>query len=103
MRLVPELLRDNRQFRTFFAGEAISLVGDQISLIALPLVAVLASAIGVRTTLWIPVAGDARLPLADAVGDPEDARAAGDRGARRAGPGEGDRSLVRRARPKRLA
>ena len=42
MRLVPELLRDNRQFRTFFAGEAISLVGDQITLIALPLVAVLA-------------------------------------------------------------
>jgi MFS family permease len=40
--LVPELLRDNREFRTFFAGEAISLVGDQISLIALPLVAVLA-------------------------------------------------------------
>ena len=42
MRVVPELLRDNRQFRTFFAGQAISLVGDQISLIALPLVAVLA-------------------------------------------------------------
>jgi MFS family permease len=42
VRLVPELLRDNRQFRTFFAGEAISLVGDQITLIALPLVAVLA-------------------------------------------------------------
>jgi len=42
VRLVPELLRDNRQFRMFFAGEAISLVGDQITLIALPLVAVLA-------------------------------------------------------------
>ena len=42
VRIVPELLRDNRQFRTFFAGQAISLVGDQISLIALPLVAVLA-------------------------------------------------------------
>jgi MFS family permease len=40
--LVPELLRDNREFRTFFAGQAISLVGDQISLIALPFVAVLA-------------------------------------------------------------
>jgi len=42
VRLVPELLRDNRQFRTFFAGQAISLVGDQVTLIALPLVAVLA-------------------------------------------------------------
>lgn len=42
MRVVPELLRDNPQFRTFFAGQAISLVGDQITLIALPLVAVLA-------------------------------------------------------------
>ena len=41
MRVVPALLRDNRQFRTFFAGQAVSLVGDQISLIALPLVAVL--------------------------------------------------------------
>ena len=42
MRVVPEVLRDNPQFRTFFAGQAISLVGDQITLIALPLVAVLA-------------------------------------------------------------
>ena len=42
MRLVPPLLRESRQFRTFFAGQAISLVGDQVSLIALPLVAVLA-------------------------------------------------------------
>jgi MFS family permease len=40
-RLVPVLLRENRPFRIFFAGQAISLVGDQISLIALPLVAVL--------------------------------------------------------------
>ena len=44
MRVVPELLRDDPQFRTFFAGQAISLVGDQITLIALPLVAVLALA-----------------------------------------------------------
>ena len=40
--VVPPLLRENRAFRTFFAGQAVSLVGDQISLIALPLVAVLA-------------------------------------------------------------
>jgi MFS family permease len=40
-RLVPPLLRENQPFRTFFAGQAVSLLGDQISLIALPLVAVL--------------------------------------------------------------
>jgi predicted MFS family arabinose efflux permease len=40
-RLVPPLLRENRAFRTFFSGQAVSLLGDQISLIAIPLVAVL--------------------------------------------------------------
>jgi MFS family permease len=40
--LVPRLLRENRPFRQFFLGQTVSLVGDQISLIALPLVAVLA-------------------------------------------------------------
>ena len=39
---VPSLVRENRPFRSFWAGQAASLVGDQISLIALPLVAVLA-------------------------------------------------------------
>jgi MFS family permease len=38
--LVPPLLGE-RAFRRFFAGQAISLVGDQITLIALPLVAAL--------------------------------------------------------------
>jgi MFS family permease len=41
-RLMPSLLRELPQFRLFFAGQAVSLLGDQISLIALPLVAVLA-------------------------------------------------------------
>lgn len=40
--LVPPLLRENARFRRFFAGHAVSLVGDQVTLIALPLVAVLA-------------------------------------------------------------
>jgi MFS family permease len=40
--LVPALLRESRGFRTFFAGQAVSLVGDQVSLIALPLIGVLA-------------------------------------------------------------
>ena len=38
---VPTLLRENRQFRRFWAGQTVSLLGDQVSLIALPLVAVL--------------------------------------------------------------
>src|SRR2546427_5878089 len=40
-RAVPPLLRENRDFRRFFAGQSVSLVGDQITLIALPLVGVL--------------------------------------------------------------
>jgi MFS family permease len=38
---LPPLLRDNVPFRRFFAGQAVSLVGDQVSLIALPLVGIL--------------------------------------------------------------
>lgn len=41
MVVVPSLLRENLQFRRFWAGQTISLLGDQVSLIALPLVAVL--------------------------------------------------------------
>ena len=40
-RLLPALLRENVPFRHFWTGQTISLLGDQISLIALPLVAVL--------------------------------------------------------------
>ena len=40
-RHVPALLKENVPFRRFFAGQFVSLVGDQISLIALPLVGVL--------------------------------------------------------------
>ena len=40
-RYVPPLLRENVAFRRFFAGQAVSLVGDQVSLIALPLVGIL--------------------------------------------------------------
>jgi MFS family permease len=39
--VIPALLRENRPFGVYFAGQAVSLVGDQVSLIALPLVAVL--------------------------------------------------------------
>ena len=36
------LLRENASFRRYFIGQSASLVGDQISAIALPLTAVLA-------------------------------------------------------------
>ena len=39
--VVPALLRENVAFRRFFAGQSVSLVGDQISFIALPLVGVI--------------------------------------------------------------
>ena len=41
MRAAPALLRENRDFRNVFAAHSVSLVGDQIALIALPLTAVL--------------------------------------------------------------
>jgi len=40
-RYVPALLRENVPFRRFFAGQFVSLVGDQVSMIALPLVGIL--------------------------------------------------------------
>ena len=38
---VPPLLRSNRSFRSFWTGQTISLFGDEITLLALPLLAVL--------------------------------------------------------------
>jgi len=40
--VIPPLLRSNRNFRRYFIGQSVSLVGDQITVIALPLTAVLA-------------------------------------------------------------
>jgi MFS family permease len=42
MRGVPPLLRESAEFRRFWNGQAVSQLGDQVSMIALPLVAVLA-------------------------------------------------------------
>jgi MFS family permease len=39
---VPGLLRSNANFRRYFVGQSVSLLGDQVSTIALPLTAVLA-------------------------------------------------------------
>jgi MFS family permease len=40
--VIPPLLRENVPFRRFWIGQSISLFGDQITMLALPLVAVLA-------------------------------------------------------------
>jgi MFS family permease len=40
--VIPPLLRQNTNFRRYFVGQSISMLGDQVSLIALPLTAVLA-------------------------------------------------------------
>ena len=40
-RLAPALLRAHPQFRRFWTGQTVSLIGDQVTFIALPLVAVL--------------------------------------------------------------
>lgn len=39
--LIPPLLRENARFRRFWLGQSVSLLGDQVTVIALPLVAVL--------------------------------------------------------------
>jgi MFS family permease len=39
---IPPILRENANFRRYFVGQSVSLLGDQVTLIALPLTAVLA-------------------------------------------------------------
>jgi MFS family permease len=39
--VIPPLLRENRAFRQYFVGQSVSLIGDQVTFIALPLTAVL--------------------------------------------------------------
>jgi MFS family permease len=39
--LLPRLLRENANFRRYYVGQAVSLLGDQITTIALPLTAVI--------------------------------------------------------------
>jgi MFS family permease len=41
-RWIPGLLQRNENFRRYFIGQSVSLLGDQVSIIALPLTAVLA-------------------------------------------------------------
>lgn len=55
--LVPALLRENAPFRRFFAGQSVSLVGDQVSGIALPLVGVLVLHAGAAEMGYLTTAG----------------------------------------------
>ena len=54
--MIPPLLRENVGFRRFWSGQAISMLGDQIALIALPLVAVLALDAGPGEMGWLATA-----------------------------------------------
>jgi MFS family permease len=57
MPAVPVLLRENRDFKNVFAAHSISLVGDQIALIALPLTAVLVLDAGPAQMGYLTAAG----------------------------------------------
>ena len=57
MPLMPPLLRENRDFRRLFAADGISLLGDQITLIALPLTAVLVLDAGAAEMGYLTAAG----------------------------------------------
>jgi MFS family permease len=55
---IPPLLRENANFRRYYVGESISLLGDQITTIALPLTAVIAlhasaAQMGALTTAYL--------------------------------------------------
>jgi hypothetical protein len=55
---IPRLIRTNANFRRYFIGQSVSLLGDQVSIIALPLTAVLAlhasaAQMGALTTAYL--------------------------------------------------
>ncbi|HEX9245820.1 MAG TPA: MFS transporter, partial [bacterium] len=54
---MPSLLRENKEFRAFWAGQSISLFGDQITLLALPLLAVLLLHAGAQEMGYLTAAG----------------------------------------------
>jgi MFS family permease len=56
-RLVPGLLRRNSEFRRFWTGQTISLFGDQISLLAVPLLAVLTLDAGAEQMGYLTAVG----------------------------------------------
>ena len=54
---MPSLLRENKEFRAFWTGQSISLFGDQITLLALPLLAVLLLHAGAQEMGYLTAAG----------------------------------------------
>ena len=56
-RLIPPLLAENREFRRFWAGQIISLFGDQVTLLALPLIGVLLLRADARQMGYLLAAG----------------------------------------------
>jgi MFS family permease len=56
-RPVPALLRENRPFSLFWIGQTISLFGDQVSILAVPLVAVLVLHAGPAQMGYLTAAG----------------------------------------------
>ena len=55
---MPQVLRANRNFRNYFLGQSVSLLGDQITAIALPLTAIIAldatpGQMGALTTVYL--------------------------------------------------
>jgi MFS family permease len=56
-RLTPRLGCDNRPFVRFWAGQSVSLFGDQVTLIALPLVAILVVHAGAAEMGYLTAAG----------------------------------------------
>jgi MFS family permease len=56
--VIPPILRENANFRRFFLGQGVSLLGDQVTALALPLTAVLAlhasaAEMGALTTAYL--------------------------------------------------
>jgi MFS family permease len=56
--LIPPVLRENANFRRYFVGQSVSLLGDEVAAIALPLTAVLAlhataAQMGALTTVYL--------------------------------------------------
>jgi MFS family permease len=56
-RFMPALLAESKEFRAFWAGQLVSLFGDQITLLALPLLAVLALHAGAGEMGYLTAAG----------------------------------------------
>ena len=103
-RITPALLRAHPAFRRFWLGQTVSLLGDQVTLIALPLVAVLelhasAAQMGYLTAAAVLPNLVFSLPAGAAVDRYGHRRQADDRRRRGPRPAAGARAPERRLRP----